>query len=500
MLHTVRPYLLCLLLAGLFTWLFHDTGIGLNLLLFEAAAFTLLFMMRPVTLTREVRLAVGGVFATATAVVLHGSALAITMNLFFAVVAVGVLLAPELSALHHSLVLSLSHVFAAQRAFIRSLPWPASVSPTLGITPRGAITTGLVPLVILLFVTIYRASNPYFDDLMERFWARFAHLDITVPLLFVWGTAIGAFVLFATRNERLLRFFGSRTDALPEPGDQLDGAGRQRLRGEMRTGIVLLGMLNVLLLLANVLDIQHVWIDFRFQGQYLKQFVHQGTYLLIISIILGALIVLYYFRGDLNFHRHNRVIRLLSYAWLVQNLVLALSVAMRNYRYIHHYALAYKRIGVAFFLIAVCIMLVLVILKVRDRRSMHFLSRWSALAVYGSALLMAVFDWDTIIARYNMAQRERAFVHLDFLATLSDKALPHLTRSGPELERIDLYNQHLIGGAERYSRVLYMHPMTFRQVIRERTADFLAEYPTRSWREWDLADARAYQALKAARE
>jgi hypothetical protein len=165
MLHTIRPYLLCLLLAGLFTYLFHDTGIGLNLLVFEAVVFTALFVLRPVTparplggFTREVRLTLGGVFATATAVVLHGSALAITANMIFVVVAVGVLLAPELSALHHSLVLGLSHLFAAQRAFIRSLPWPKSISPSLGITARGAITTGLVPLVILLFVAMYRAS------------------------------------------------------------------------------------------------------------------------------------------------------------------------------------------------------------------------------------------------------------------------------------------------------------------------------------------------------
>jgi hypothetical protein len=259
---------------------------------------------------------------------------------------------------------------------------------------------------------------------------------------------------------------------------------------------MLLTGLNVLLLIANVLDIKYVWTGFQFDGQYLKQFVHEGTYMLLLSILLGAAIVLYHFRGDLNFHRRNRVVKWLSYAWLAQNMMLALSVGMRNYWYIHYYALAYKRIGVAFFLLALCIGLVLVMIKVRRGRTAHYLLRTNTVAVYCVAVMMALFNWDGIIARYNMAQAGRAFVHLDFLATLSDKALPGLVWSPVELERIAAFNATLIGGAERYSRNLYMTPEAYRERIQQRVRDFLKEYPQRSWKEWNRADAKVYEALK----
>mgnify|MGYP001550252387 FL=1 len=224
--------------------------------------------------------------------------------------------------------------------------------------------------------------------------------------------------------------------------------------------------------------------------------MHESTYLLLLSILLGAGIVLYYFRSGLNFDRRNRVVKWLSYAWLGQNVMLALSVGMRNYWYIHYYALAYKRIGVGFFLLALCIGMVLVMIKVQRGRSDHYLLRTNAVAVYCVALLMGLFNWDGIIARYNMAQQERAFVPLDFLATLSDKALPGLVRPPVELEKIAAFNATLIGGAGRYSGDLYMTSERYRIRIDQRVRSFLSAYPQRSWKEWNWADAKAFQALK----
>ena len=340
---------------------------------------------------------------------------------------------------------------------------------------------------------MYSASNPHFDRFRMYAFSLLENLDLALFGSFLIGLLISGFVLLTTRNEQLVHWAGSSKDQLlPLTEDAPD----PKASNERLTAIILLAGLNVLLLIANVLDIKYVWTGFAFDGQYLKQFVHEGTYLLLISILFGAGIVLYYFRGDLNFHRRNRVVKLLSYAWLAQNVVLALSVGMRNFWYIHYYALAYKRIGVAFFLLALCIGLVLVMVKVQRGRTAHYLIRTNAVAVYCVALLMAQFNWDGIIARYNMDHREQAFVHLDFLSTMSDKALPYLVRSPEELEKIATHNAELIGGIDRYSRHLYMTPEVYRAVIDKRVYDFAYSYPDRSWREWNWADARAYQALR----
>ena len=491
--HSTTLFLLCLLLAGLYVFLFHGTGTGINLLLFELIIATALWATRPARYPPLARLALGGVLITAAMVLVHGSLLAVVLNVISAVLAIGALLAPELNALHRSAVLAVAHLIAVPSAFLHTIPFPLRPAQGPRITPRSVLSVTLVPLVLLLFIAMYRASNPHFDQFMVKAYAVLDHIDFALLCSFIIGLVISGFVLLTTRNEGLLRWAASGKDQLLSTGE---GAADPKVRSERLTATMLLAGLNVLLLIANVLDIKYVWTGFEFDGQYLKQFVHEGTYLLLLSIVFGAGIVLYYFRGDLNFHRPNRVVKLLSYAWLGQNVVLALSVGMRNYWYIHYYALAYKRIGVAFFLLALCIGLVLVMIKVHRGRTAHYLLRTNGVAVYGVALVMALFNWDGIIARYNMDHREQAFVHLDFMAGLSDKALPYLVRSPEELEKVAAHNTELIGGAERYSRNLYMTPEEYRALIDQRVREFVGSYPDHSWKEWNWADARAYLALK----
>ena len=52
---------------------------------------------------------------------------------------------------------------------------------------------------------------------------------------------------------------------------------------------------------------------------------------------------------DLNFYQKNKWLRYGAYAWLFQNAVLVVSVLFRDYYYIAHMGLAYKRIGVLVF-------------------------------------------------------------------------------------------------------------------------------------------------------
>lgn len=493
--HSTKLFLLCLTLAGLYVFLFHGTGTGLNLLLFELFAAVALWATRRAPYPPLARLAFGGVLLTAAMAVVHGSMLAVVVNMTSVGLAVGVLLAPELNALHRSAVLAFAHFTAVPMALLRAIPFPQRHLPHMGITPRGVLSITVVPLVLLLFIAMYRASNPHFDQFMATVFGWLDNLNIALLGSFLIGLMISGFLLLTTRNETLLHWAASGSDQLLPP---LEGSDGPKVNNEVLIATVLLAGLNILLLIANVLDIKYVWTGFAFNGQYLKQFVHEGTYLLLLSILFGAGIVLYYFRGDLNFHRRNRMMKLLSYAWLGQNVVLALSVGMRNYWYIHYYALAYKRIGIGFFLLALCICLVLVMIKVQRGRTSHYLLRTNAVVVYCVGLVMALFNWDGIIARYNMDHREQAFVHLDFLARLSDKALPYLARSPEELEKIAAHNAELIGGAERYSRHLYITPEEYRTLIDQRVNDFVVDYPDRSWKEWNWADARAYHALKAS--
>ena len=115
--------------------------------------------------------------------------------------------------------------------------------------------------------------------------------------------------------------------------------------------LIVFTLLNLLLLVVNVLDINWIWFDFEVPLEFsLKQFVHEGTYLLIFSILLSMMLVLYFFRSSLNFYPKKKALVVLGKIWIIQNMVLAFSVFIRNYHYIDYHGLAGKRIGViAFF-------------------------------------------------------------------------------------------------------------------------------------------------------
>ncbi len=398
--HSTKLFILCVSMAGLYTFLFHGVGIGINLLLFEAAVVATWLSLRRVPASRLSILSVGGMLLTAAMVALHGSTMTIVANLISVGFTVGVLLAPGMNALHRAAVASLVHLWAVPMALVRSSPFLRGRTTGGGSWATGLLKASVVPLFLLAFAGMYRMSNPYFDGFMDHVLAIFNRLDTALIGSFLVGLLASGYLLLSTRSAALSRWTAPRSDLLQAGPEVAVG---QFLRSEIRMATVLLAGLNLLLLAANVLDIRYVWLDFKFNGQYLKQFVHEGTYMLLLSIVLGAAIVLYFFRGDLNFHKGNRMLKLLCYAWLGQNMVLALSVGMRNYWYIHYYALAYKRIGVVFFLLALLISLVLVLVKVKRGRSVHFLMRTSTAAAYCMVLFMSLFNWDGLIAKYNMA-------------------------------------------------------------------------------------------------
>jgi hypothetical protein len=274
-----------------------------------------------------------------------------------------------------------------------------------------------------------------------------------------------------------------------------------RLKNEYRAGIFLFGALNVLLLLMNIMDIDKVWINFEFNGQYLKQFVHYGTIVLIIAILLSIVLVLSFFRGNLNFYKKNIWLKRLCYIWLGQNALLAISAGVRNYYYIQHYSLAYKRIAIVFFLILVLYGLFSVYIKIRDTRSNFYLLRKNAVAWLFILTVSAGFNWDRIIARYNFSRHDGAFVHLNYLASLSDSALPYLDQPTDKVISIDKkqgrwMNAFSSSSSYRRYRTLYMTPEKYSMLIAFRKASFRKRWSQKSFLEWNYAEWKANQELQ----
>jgi hypothetical protein len=126
-------------------------------------------------------------------------------------------------------------------------------------------------------------------------------------------------------------------------------------------------------------------------------------------------VLLWFFRGNLNFLPDNERLRWLAHLWLAQNAMLVLSVGLRNWQYVANFGLAYKRLGVFGFLIATMGGLWLVYLKTREQRTVTFVLQKSAQLALVLLLLYSTVNWDRMITRYNIRQAAPGQLDTDFL-------------------------------------------------------------------------------------
>jgi hypothetical protein len=265
--------------------------------------------------------------------------------------------------------------------------------------------------------------------------------------------------------------------------------GMLALRNENIVGTISLALLNLLLLFVNTIDIIYVWFGFTYTPNLnLKDYVHEGTGMLIFSIVLAMAVLLFFFRGNLNFYTKNKWLRIGAYGWILQNAILVISVLLRDYYYIQHMGLAYKRIGVLVFLCMVLVGLYTVFIKIYYKKTPYYLWRvngWFAIALLVGA---SCVHWDETIARYNITHKNSIPLDVPFLLTLSDKALPLLQANSVLFDDISDQNITSPGSRADYS-------LSTKEIFKLRKEHFLLQQASYSWLSWNKADEEVKSAL-----
>jgi len=486
--------------ALIITCFFYKQSLGINLLIYESLLFIWLIITKQLELKSRNQLIYGiGLMITSLFTVITHSSFSYFINFLALFVFIGIIIYPNMKSLVNTMELSLSALIGSQKKFLNELFSSKFKGRNIG-SYIWKSRIFLIPLIIIVvFIVIYRNSNPIFDDFVEHvneyiqkgFNSIFKNFDFVIVITFIIGLILSNFFFLRTYNGNVIK-----NDI--ESSDELKRIRRKKyknyktyaLKNEYKAGIFLLCILNAILLIVNVIDINWVWFDFKWEGQYLKQFVHEGTYLLILSIIISIIIVLFFFRGNLNYLKNNKFLRLLSYTWLAQNGILAISVAVRNFWYINYFSLAYKRIGVIIFLVLTIYGLYTVFVKVNRRKSSFYLFKSNSLALYVVLVVSSIINWDTLIAKYNFKHSERSFLHLDYLSTLSDKSLPYLDKPLSELSRIDTIQKAKFPFEQKF-----MTPEKYHQIIEGRKIAFKKEWQSKSFLSWNLSEYLAYKKL-----
>ena len=474
-----------------FNFFFWKEKFGLNIVLFTISFGTILYLLHPDQQRKKPTIiAIAGISLSSVAILYHNSLFSKFMLFSSIFLFIASLVEKEIKTIYYLIPSGLLGIITSpfRKNSFYTGPKNASTENTLKW-----IKLSVIPFAILvLFTIIYSFANPVFanklNELIDKLGSYFSNIFKYYPFTRFLFIGLGLLIGVGIYYFKSIGLFDER-----EKNHKIDLV-RQKtiaarifpmlaLKAELNGAIITILMLNFLLLFLNMLDFNVFFIqDSSSITDNFASNLHRGTSMLIFSIFLSAAIVLYIFRGNINFYKKNKFLKTITYIWIVQNMILSLYVVVRVYHYILHHGLAYKRIGVVIFVIATVVGLITLIKKVQHRKTVSYLFRINGISIYAILVISALFNWDGIIASHNFKNAETKSIDYIFELSMSDKTLPILD------ENRDI----LILNNNKYKNSNYSFSWTKSQTLLEkldqRISDFKRKEKKRSWLSWNYSD------------
>ena len=465
--------------VALYSYLFYQQTAGINFLLFT------LFLLGMLTFKNGIYKnlfnfawwgAVVGSIASGICILLFGNTLSVIANILSLSLAAAFSVERNSSILFAGMYALYSHLGATVFMFI---DWIRRQEKKENTTKGFRFIMLLIPFVIaLIFFFLYREANPLFKnftaniqfDFVTWSWIFFTILGFILLYGFFYHRPIEALVRkdLIAHNNLAAHNFSEEKNSLW--GFNFD------LANELTTGVILFSLLNILLFFVNLLDFQYVWLSSSLpEGLNFSESVHQGIGTLITSIVLAVFIILVFFRGNINFYKSGKTIKLLAYLWVLQNAFMVLSTVMRNQLYIQEYSLTYKRIGVYVYLLLCLIGLFTTLIKIASAKSNWYLFRINGWLFYSVLIVSAFFNWDRMITNFNLHNSKT--LDQNYLIDRSSANTDQLLAS--PIGTIDADGS----GWQLLNRV---HAKMY---------NFLTFHTTKEWKSWNAADANVYNSI-----
>ncbi|MBK9414530.1 MAG: DUF4173 domain-containing protein [Bacteroidetes bacterium] len=460
----------------LYSFLFYNQFAGVNFLIFNIALIIgLLLKERELVKNKKWKLSAFLSLGTSLAITIYGNGLAVFAN----VIALSLLSAFSLRN-NNSFLISLAFSFYsyATSVFYMVLDWQkrANSEATKSVPSVKRTFLIIIPVLItIFFLFLYRASNPLFNDFIKKINLDFISFEL------IFFTIFGFILLYGFYYHRKINLIS----AIDENSKQSISAGASESTlifgkslsqsDELFSGKLLFVLLNILVLIINILDFDFLFISHHLpEDVTYSQFVHQGIGALIFSIVMSVLIILFYFRGGINFSKDNKLIKPLAYLWIIQNLIMLISTSMRNGMYINEYGLTYKRIGVFIYLLLTTIGLITTSIKIAKYKTASFLIRINSWLFYFVLVISCFVNWDMFITNYNIKHSGK--VSKDYLVMLSETNLPELFK----LEKEDVKLMKSVIGdsvtdAQRY----------YEGQLGTKLFEFMKQDKQMDWRSWN---------------
>lgn len=188
-------------------------------------------------------------------------------------------------------------------------------------------------------------------------------------------------------------------------------------------------LLNGLFTVQNLFDFKYVWLAGELPpGMTHAEYVHRGSYTLIATAILAALLIVLALRKG-SATEASRYVRQLVYLWLAQNVFLVASSAARTLAYVDDYGMSLWRLSGLIWMGVVAGGLLLVAIRVLSRRGNEWLTNANLAVCLVVLLGCAMTDLRWIVAEWNAEAaiaKPAKPVDVGYLRSLGPSALPAL--------------------------------------------------------------------------
>ena len=383
--------------ALLFSTLFYGKSIGLNLFLFSIVTLVVLYVNNKDDFKNKRAILYSGLYlATGLAVFFHDSLVAVIANFVAFFTLIG-LLSEHKSSIYINWLNGLYTTIAG--FFHRNFSVNEEkqiIESKKDVDYMHLFKIIFIPAtIVIIFIGLYQNGNPLFSDIIDRIDLGFINIQ--------W-------LLFASLGYYL--FSNIHKPIEVEPATQTDlNTGNSlfktidfsipELKQENQLGIILISLLNALIVLFLITDITFILTNEEIRGSVFSSQVHSGINALIASIVIAIIILLYVFRGDLNFYKDNKTLKRLAFTWIILNIILVLTIAVKNGQYIYYFGLTYKRIGVLVYLTLAVTGLITTLLKIDKIKNIWYLLRLNTKAAFVVLILASTVNWDYHITNYN---------------------------------------------------------------------------------------------------
>ncbi len=332
-----------------------------------------------------------------------------------------------------------------------------SISPKTLNTIKGvSIAFGF----LFLFTLLYKNANPVFSNLVTQI-----NLDfISVPWLFFTflGYVLFLHILQPYSPKELIALDDSQTNNLIKSEVPLSEKILKKVSEEHNLGSIIFGALNMLLIFFLITDVIYLFNDNTISNAQYSQSVHQGVYALMFSIVCAIALILYFFRGDLNFYKGNKRIKSFTFIWIGLNVILVFFTCFKNYQYVETLGLTYKRIGVFVYLLLTLIGLTTAYIKIIRIKNFIYLVRTNTALLFACIFISASIPWDKMITLYN-------------LNTIKNPDIQYLINLGNGNSK-QLYN---------YARENNI-TSSYKEQITTKYSEFIKKHSNRNWQEYTL--------------